>query len=188
MLISVVLLSGLGLASCDNNKSYSDLLRDEEVAVNWYLARQRVETSIPEDGNFEVGENAPFYKMNGDGTVYMRVLNKGDMDNRPEKGDVVYFRFMRTSIIFLKEGGDPTVAGGNADEMNSTLGPTSFIYGNTMLASTTQYGTGLQVPLDYLGYNCEVDLIVKSIEGFSGDISSCIPYVYKGLKYFKAEY
>ncbi len=63
------------------------------------------------------------------------------------------------------------------------------LYGNNVLTSTTQYGEGLQVPLEYLGYNCEVNLIVKSPEGFTSDgtQSQCLPYVYN-IRYFKAEY
>lgn len=64
----------------------------------------------------------------------------------------------------------------------------SLVYGNNTLTSTTQYGEGIQVPLEFLGYNCEVDLIVSSTLGFTSEISSCIPYLYKNLKFFKAEY
>lgn len=177
----------LGLSSCNDGKSYSDLLTEEEHAVNWYLAQNRVVPYVPEDSVFETGNDAPFYRMNSEGTVYMRVVNPGDMDNRPKKGDQVYFRFIRKNIKSLYEG--VNLSGeGNANDMNSPLNGTNFIYGNNTYQSTTRYGTGIQLPLDYLGYNCEVDLIVKSIEGFSGEISQCNPYIYEGLKYFKAEY
>ncbi len=175
------------LAGCNDDKSYSDMLREEEIAVNWYLAKNNVEVNIPEDSVFISGSDAPFYKMNGDGTVYMRVVNPGDMKKRPKKGDTVYFRFMSLDIKAYYDGGSPDAWDGNAWNMGSALNGTKLIYGNNTLQSTTQYGSGIQVPLDYLGYNCEVDLIVKSIEGFSGNISQCIPYLYK-IRYFKAEY
>lgn len=175
------------LLSCEDGKSYSDMLEEEQKAVNWYLAQQKVEASVPEDSVFEVGSDAPFYRMNSDGTVYMRVVNQGDMNNRPKKGDTVYFRFLRQNIKLLKDGTVTGPGSGNADNMISG-GNVSLVYGNNVLSSTTSLGSGLQVPLDYLGYNCEVDLIVKSIEGQTGDISQCIPYLYTGLKYFKAEY
>lgn len=172
--------------SCKEGKSYSDLLEEEEKAVNWYLAQNRVVAEVPSDSVFEVGPDAPFYRMNSDGTVYMRVINTGDMNNRPQKGETVYFRFMRINLKSLSEG---TVSEeGNSENMDSNLGGTSLIYGNTVLPSTIEWGKGIQVPLNYLGYGCEVDLIVKSIEGRSGDISNCLPYLYKGLKFFKAEY
>lgn len=176
----------LSLASCENTKSYSELLKEETEAVNWYLAQNKVVTSVPEDSVFILGDDAPFYRMNADGTVYMRVINPGDKEKRPKKGDTVFFRFMRKNINYLYQG--MTVAGeGNAENMNSSLNGTSLVYGNTTLTSTTQYGEGLQVPLGYLGYDCEVDLIVKSTMGFTSDISNCIPYVFN-IRYFRAEY
>lgn len=185
--IAGAVLMMMPMASCNDGKSYSDLLSDEEKAVNWYLAKNRVVPFVPEDSVFEVGPEAPFYRMDGDGNVYMRVVNTGDMDNRPKIGDRVYFRFMRTNIKYLYEDLE-TSGEGNADDMGSSLNGISLIYGNKVLSTTTQYGTGIQVPLKYLGYGCEVDLIVKSVEGMSGDISQCVPYIYEGLKFFKAEY
>lgn len=176
----------IGLTSCNEGKSYSDLLEEEEKAVNWYLAQQRVEASVPADSIFLTGQDAPFYRMNSDGTIYMRVINPGDMNNRPVKGQTVYFRFMRVNLKALSEGTE--MEEGNNENMDSSLGGLSLVYGNKSLPSTTEWGDGIQVPLNYLGYGCEVDLIVKSIEGRAGDISQCIPYLYKGLKYFKAEY
>lgn len=183
--IVAFLIGTIAVTGCDDSKSYADLLRDENAAVNWYLAQNRVVAHVPADSVFEVGEDAPFYRMNAEGNVYMRVLNAGDMTRRPKKGETVYIRFMRYDINAMYEG-NPTSGAGNSENMG--LNSVSFIYGNTTLTSTTQMGTGIQVPLGYLGYDCEVDLIVKSTEGFTDGISNCIAYVYKGLKYFKAEY
>lgn len=176
----------LSMSSCKDSKSYSDLLREEEHAVNWYLAQQRVVPYVPSDSVFEVGPDAPFYRMDGDGEVYMRVINMGDMNNRPKKGQTVYFRFTRTDLKQYSQGGKFGAAGNNEDDMSYSSW--SLEFGNTVLQSTTSHGTGLQVPLKYLGYNCEVDLVVKSVAGRSGDISNCTPYLYSSLKYFKAEY
>ncbi len=176
----------LFLPACDDSKSYSELLKEEEQAVNWYLANNKVEITIPENSEFETGENAPYYKMDKDGFVYMQVINPGDMENRPRKGDLVYFRFMRKNVKYMAEGASVEWEG-NADDMDPDLGSTSLIYGNKVLQSTTQYGDGLQVPLDYLGYNCEVNLVIKSPEGFTSSASQCTPYLYN-VRYFKAEY
>ena len=172
------------LCSCDDTKSYSQLLNEEEHAVNWYIAQQTVSLEIPEDGEFQIGSDAPFYKMDKDGYVYMQVLNPGDKDVRPERGDKIYLRFMRMSLLTLMNYGVESWEG-NAEDMESS---TSYIvYGNNVLTSTTQYGEGIQVPLEYLGYNSEVNLVIKSPEGFTSDMSSCTPYVYN-VRYFKAEY
>lgn len=176
----------LGMTSCSDTQSYSDLLNDEEKAVNWYLASNcKVETSFPKDGSFEYGENAPYYKMDAEGYLYMQVVNPGN-DVKPEAGDRVYFRFMRKNIKYMYQGYDLSWEG-NADDMNNYLGSTSLIYDNYSIPSTAQFGTGIQVPLKYLGYNSEVNLIVSSNQGFTTDQNSCLPYIYN-VKYFKAEY
>lgn len=185
----VIAFSGLlmlSLAACEDGKSYSDMLREEEIAVNWYLAQNRVENAFPDDGSFKYGDDAPYYRMDNEGSVYMKVIDPGNMENRPEDGDLVYFRFMRMNIKSYYDTRIESWAG-NANDMNSSLNGTSLVFGNKTLSSTTQYGDGLQVPLKHLGYDCQVSLIVKSIEGWSGDISNCIPYVYD-IRYFKGEY
>lgn len=177
-------LSACIFSGCEDTKSYSELLNDEEHAVNWYLAQQKVELQLPEDGKFIVGENAPYYKMDKEGSVYMQVINAGN-DVKPEKGDLIYFRFMRMNIQTYMSYGTKAWEGNSEDFGTSTN--SSLIYGNNVLTSTTQYGEGIQVPLQYLGYNSEVNLIVKSTEGFTDELSECIPYVYN-IRYFKAEY
>ncbi len=175
------------LVSCEDGKSYSDLLDEEENSINWYLSQQKVEGNIPVDSNFITGPDAPFYRMNSEGTVYMRVIERGDMNNRPAIGQTVYLRFMRYDIKTMWEGND-SAGVGNAENMGLGNGSLSLVYGNNVLTTTTQYGEGIQVPLEFLGYNCEVDLIVSSTLGFTSEISDCIPYLYKNLKFFKAEY
>ncbi|MDE7402924.1 MAG: DUF4827 domain-containing protein [Muribaculaceae bacterium] len=173
--------------SCDDGKSYSELLRDEDHAVNWYLAQCRVETSIPKDSVFEVGADAPFYRMNSDGSVYMRVVRLGTGE-KPKKGDTVYYRFMRQNIKYLYDKSNMSAGEGNANDMSSSLGGLSFVFGSNTLATTLKMGEGIQVPLKFLNYDCEVDLIVKSTMGFTEEMSECNPYVYNHMKYFKAEY
>lgn len=178
----------IGLTGCDDSKSYSELLEEENKACNWYLSNCRVVPEVPKDNDFEVGKDAPFYRMNNDGTVYMRVLNVGSETSRPKKGDTVYFLYMRANVNNMYNAKSMTGSwDGNAENMNSALNGTNFVYGNTTLSSTTQYGTGLQVPLDYLGYDCEVDLLVKSREGLTNDVTGCQAYIYN-IRYFKAEY
>ena len=182
---ALMALTAMTATSCKDSESYSDLLREEEKAVNWYLAAQRVETEVPADGNFEIGENAPFYRMDEDGTVYMQVINKGDMDNRPVADDKVFFRFSRKNIKLLYETGSAFEVG-NIHDFNSSLGATYFFYENRTYPNSTTYGTGIQLPLKYLGYNSEVNLVLKSYSGFSVDQSQCIPYIIK-VKYYKPE-
>lgn len=181
----------LGGMSCSESRSYSELLRDEEKAVNWYLAGERVEINIPADSiSFETGEGAPFYKLDENGYVYMQVIDKGELNsqgkpvNKVKAGDLVYFRFNRCNIQTLYQGGEPYWEG-NSEDITNQL--SSFVYKNTYLQSTTTWGTGIQTPLKFLGYDSEVNLVLKSYYGFSQDQTYCIPYIIN-VRYFKPEY
>lgn len=187
----LVAYMAIGTTSCSKTQSYSELLRDEEEAVNWYLASQKVELDVPTDSiSFLTGEDAPFYKLDEDGYVYMQVISKGDPDDRVQSGDLVYFRFKRLDIKSLYRGEDPVWVGNSAD-LSSTITDdtnyTRFVYENNYLSSTTQWGTGIQMPLKFFGYNSEVNLVLRSYYGFQSDQTSCIPYLIN-LRYFKPEY
>ena len=188
-----IAISLLGLmivltAGCSKTQSYSELLRDEERAVNWYLSDYNVALDLPENPKdlitgAEMGEDAPFYRLDADGYVYMQVV-RAEFDDMVEEGDLVYFRFLRESILDMYNG-ISTAPTGNSDYLPN--GTTSFIYRNTILSSTTQWGTGIQMPLRYLGYNSEVNLVLKSYYGFTDEQTYCIPYIIN-LRYFKPEY
>lgn len=45
----------ISLSSCNDSKSYAERLVDETKAVNYYLSDFRVENSIPENNEFELG-------------------------------------------------------------------------------------------------------------------------------------
>ena len=185
-----------GISSCSETQSYSELLTEEEHAVNWYLAQQKVETQIPADSvSFITGEDAPFYKLDEDGYVYMQVVSKGNMQDRVKSGDLVYFRYNRLNLKYLSLGEDVSWEGNSADvwtpvyvdDNDNYMNSTRFIYENQYLSSTTQWGTGIQMPLKFFGYDCEVNLVLRSYYGFSEDQTTCLPYLIN-LRYFKPEY
>lgn len=185
-LIMCITFSTMFLASCEKGESYADLLKKEEKAVNWYLSGESVEVSIPKDSIFIEGEDAPFYKMDAEGTVYMRVIDSGDLTQRPKDGDRVYFRFSRMNLRNLYEA-DVEQWVGNSDDLNSSVGATSFILGNYTLPTSYQYGTGMQLPLKYLGYNSRVRLVLKAQAGFYSEQSQCLPFVVD-VRYFQGVY
>ncbi|MGM9842960.1 MAG: DUF4827 family protein, partial [Muribaculaceae bacterium] len=91
----LIILSVAVLAtSCDDTKSYSELLDEETKHVNAYLANQVLINEIPADSIFEAGVDAPYYRIDNEGNVYMQVVKYGT------QGDVkddqqVYFRYTR---------------------------------------------------------------------------------------------
>ena len=179
-----------GVASCSKSESYSELLREEEKAVNLYLSQQTIAHDIPADSiSFETGENAPFYRLDPDGYVYMQVIRKGETDTKIENGDIVYFRFNRKNLKDVANGIESGTIG-NSDNLgigSMDVGNTYFIYENNYLTSTTQWGTGIQMPMKFFGYGCEVNLVLRSYYGFSADQTYCIPYLVN-VRYFKPEY
>lgn len=196
------LLIAAGFTSCEDSVSYSDLLKDEEHAVNWFLAQQKVCPEIPADTLLQYGADAPYYRVDEEGALYMQVINPGklkdgadapegyfhpkDVENMAKSGDRVYFRFKRRNIKnMFEDTSAPWI--GNAEDLTTTIGPTYFVYGNRYLQTTTQYGLGVQEPMKYVGFQSEVNIVVKASMGFTDDQSSCIPYQ-MNIRYFKPEF
>lgn len=171
-------------SSCNNTKSYAEYLTEERKATNEFLANQRVVKEIPADGNFETGEDAPFYRMTEYGDVYMQVLNPGSKDNMATDGQKVYFRFLRMNLIKWAKTGSATTVEGNSSDLGT---PAYFHFNIFTLESSIQWGQGLQIPLKYLGLDCEVNLVIKSQYGPAAEISAVQPYLYMNVRYFKSQ-
>ena len=176
------------LSSCNNGQSYSELLREEEHAVNAFLATQRVENNLPADSiSFETGENAPFYRLDEEGYLYMQVIRIGEPVERPEAGDLVYFRYTRENLKYRYLGYDRYTGGNQNTLLNDKNVSSSFVYKNRYLESTTSWGEGIQWPMKFFGYDSEVNLVLSSYYGFTDDMTYCNPYLIN-IKYFKPEY
>ena len=178
-----VIVAVTSLNSCDDTKSYADLLDDETKAVNNFLADQCVIDEIPADSNFVVGIDAPYYKMDEDGNIYMQVINPGTKGNMAKKDQLIYFRFTRYDLFGYSDGILPE-GFGNANDFDYRN--TNFRFGNYTLPSSSQWGTAIQLPLYYLGIDCEVNLVIKSQYGYTDEISNVIPYMYN-IRYFKSQ-
>ena len=172
-IIPILSIIALAFSSCSDSKSYAELLSDETKAVNDFLSQHRVIDEIPTENTvFETGEDAPYYRLDPEGNVYMQVLSVGDGE-KVEDDARVYFRYTRYNMFYYVVGADNTLIGaGNADDM--TAAPTFFIYGNQTIQESTQYG-----------YNCRVNIVIKSQEGPSADIAYVVPYLYT-ISYYKS--
>lgn len=160
------------LASCEDGKSYAELLNEQDRAVNNFLADQVVLLDIPEDTIFEVGEDAPYYRLDEDGSLYMQVLNAGTEGNDVVDNEQIYFRYTRYALAYYADGKLPAGAGNNI-----TLSPAWFRYNNYSLQSSYNWGTGVQKPLSYLPVDCKVNLIVKAQDGFVQEQAEVQPYL-----------
>ncbi len=187
-IFAMLTLLVVGFASCDDSKSYAELLEEEDKAINAFLADKWVINDIPADSVFITLDDkkdtlsVPYYKMDRDGNTYMQVLDAGNKDNRFKKDDYVNIRFERIDLKALMSGSNPTPSG-NSDPSDEI----KIRFGSTSLTSTTQYGIGIQVPLYFLGDECKVNLVVRSKYGFAGETSYVIPYLYKPISYIKSK-
>ncbi len=184
-LSSLFVIASATLTGCNDDRSYAELLDEEDKSVNRYLVNQIVIDQIPADSVFEVGENAPYYRLDDDATVYMQVLEVGDKE-RPVTNDRVYFRFIRYNLNYYKEG-ETMTGSGNADNVApGAIGPTYFLFNNYSSTASSQWGVGLQMPMRFLGWNAKVNLIVKSRSGLTNEETTVVPYLYT-LTYYKPQ-
>ncbi len=184
LLFLVAMVAALAMTSCKDNESYADLLNKERYATNAYLANCRVVNEIPKDTVFEVGEDAPFYRLGNEGNVYMQVIKAGDRKNDKAKtGEKIYFRYMRYNLYYWYTYNE-MIGSGNEAEMNAS--PTYFQFGDYTLNISAQWGYGIQMPLNYLGVDSEVNLIIKSQYGWATEISNVQPYLYH-VRYFRTQ-
>ena len=160
--------------SCDDGKSYAELLTEEDYAVNNFLADQVVILDMPADTVFEVGADAPYYRIDEDGALYMQVLNAGTKGYRVNDNEQIYFRYTRYALANYKDGKLPQGTGNNL-----SLSPAWFRYNNYQIQSSSTWGTGIQAPLALLPIDCEVNLVIKSTVGTSDDQTSVTPYLYR---------
>lgn len=162
----------LMFASCDDDVSYAELLNQENYAVNNFLADQVVYLDIPADTVFEVGPDAPYYRLDEDGQLYMQVIDAGTPGNKVRNNEKIYYRYKRWNLEYYKDG---TLPQGTGNMLS--LSPAYFLYGNSN--SIYLYGSGIQAPLEFLPIDCEVNLVVKSTVGMQTDQTDVIPYLYK---------
>lgn len=174
------LVMAVGATSCDDNKSYAELLTDENMYVNNFLANQRVVNSIPADTVFECGEDAPYYRLDEDGMLYMQVLEPGTPGNRVKDDEQIYFRFTRYNLATY-DNGEFGSSEGNDDVLNGNL---SFRYNNYQITSSYNFGPGIQAPLEYLPVDCVVNIVIKSQYGMPTEMSYVIPFLYN-IRYFR---
>lgn len=181
MAVSVAAL--MGATSCEDGKSYADMLNSENKAVNAFLVDHNVITTIPSDSVFIAGEDAPYYQLDEEGNVYMQVINPGWGDKVTDN-QRVYFRFTRYNLMYYAGPDTPMTGEGNEDNLTSES--TYFNYNNFTLPTSTSWGVGIQMPLRFLPLNSEVNIIVKSQYGMTSETSYVQPYLYH-IRYFKSQ-
>jgi len=173
-------LSAAAAVSCGDDRSYAKLLNTENANVNRFLADQHVINEVPADSVFEWGADAPYYRLDEDGMLYMQVIDPGTPGNMVKQDEQIYFRFTRYNIASYDDG-EFSVSEGNDDVLN---GNPSFRYNNYRVSSSYDFGPGIQKPLSYLPVDCVVNIVIKSQWGMPGEMSYVTPYLYN-IRYFR---
>lgn len=167
------------LPACNDDASYTDLLNAESRRVNAFLADHRVIATIPEDTVFQTGSDAPYYQLDPDGKLFMQVLDPGS-GPKATLNQLVYFRYTRYNLSNYVSGEELEIYESNE---NTAYEATYFRYGDTQLSSSTQWGTGIQAPLQYLPLNSVVNLVVKAEYGVTQEMSYVQPMLFN-IRYF----
>lgn len=169
--------------SCNDSKSYAELLTTETHHVNEFLADQRVSNTIPTDTNFvfETGENAPYYRLDEDGNMYMQVIDAGTKGNYVKEDETIFFRYTRYDLSRYADGKLPD---GMGNEENMGQMNTWFRYNNYSIESSSQWGSGIQTPLKYLPIDAVVNIVIKSQYGLLAEQSYVVPFLYR-LRYYR---
>lgn len=150
-----------------------DLRNRENRAIKKYISQFRVINAVPDVKDIQTGSDAPYYKLDVDGKIYMQVLRKGN-GSVPEYGDKIYLRFDRYNLIYFLENGHLGDASGNISDIS--LAATSFILND----EDSQWGSAIQMPILLgLPLGSEVNLVVASDLGFTNEIANITPFLYK---------
>lgn len=180
ILVAAIIIAAL--PACKDSKSYAELLNKETKYVNNFLADQRVTNEIPTDTNFvfETGPDAPYYRLDEDGFLYMQVINPGTKGNYVKDNQVIFFRFTRYDLQQYTDGKLPQ---GQGNEYDMSYMNSWFRYGNYQLETSYQWGSGIQQPLKYLPIDCEVNIVIKSQYGFYSEQAYVVPYLFN-VRYY----
>lgn len=176
-------VAAICLSACNDGKTYAELLESEDHYVNNFLADNIVINDIPEDSVFVCGEDAPYYRLDEEGELYMQVIDPGTPCNRVKDDELVYFRYTRYNLAYYEDG-ELRYGGGNEDDMS--LSNTSFRYNNYSLQSSSQWGSGIQRPLAFLPVDCQVNIVVKSQYGFTSEMAEVMPYLFQ-IRYYRPQ-
>lgn len=171
--IIAAILCIAALPACEEGKSYAELLNEEDMYVNNFLADQTVVLDIPADTVFISGIDAPYYRIDDDGMLYMQVIDPGTPGNKVENDEQIYFRYTRYGLMSYKDGKLPQGEGNNI-----SLNPCWFRYNNFQIQGSYQWGVGIQRPLLFLPVDCRVNLVVKSQMGITEETTNVQPYLW----------
>lgn len=181
IVLSLVALLVFG-ASCNKTKTYADLLKEENRAIDKFIAKNKliILDALPQNGEFKSNE---FYRDPATG-VYYNIIDVGDTVNynKIKVGDEVYVRF--SGLKFFSE--NDTTEYSNLDPIRSPF-PEEFVYRGpvTMINKSLYSATtpGWAVPLGSVGHTGRVKMIIPFNMGSINDQMAYTPTYYESIQY-----
>ncbi|MDD2327032.1 MAG: DUF4827 family protein [bacterium] len=169
------------LPSCKDRKTYADYLKDEAKAIDLFLSKQQLTilNTYPSDGEF--GEKE-FYQDPATG-VYYQVISYGDTTQELKWKETVYVRFSGLHYFMTSD----TTRYSN----QKSVYPEEIIYIGPVNSSTkgNYSNPGWVVPLEHVGHNGKVKMIIPFNMGSSYDRSQYQPTYYDLVHYrFEDQY
>lgn len=174
----MVICAALIAVSCSDTKSYTDMLKANNRAIDRLIDTSHFEilSDFPKDSVFTPKQ---FVKLSNG--VYLNIINKGS-DRRAELGKTtVYARFKVRGLI----APDTTLVNTLSDPYGQVA---EFTYGNYSFTDVysieyTYIGQGVGEILQYIGDGAHVKLIVPFKAGSDADQSSGQPRFFEDLRY-----
>ncbi len=167
------------LPSCKDRKTYADYLKDEEKAIDLFIAQQNLSIldDFPANGIFAENE---YYKDPAT-EVYYRVIAYGDTTKALTLNQKVFIRFKGLRYFMSSD----------TTRYANLVYPEEIKYVGPVNSTTKSYysNPGWMVPLQHVGHNGEVKMIIPFSMGSSYDRSQYQPSYYDQIQYrFEGRY
>lgn len=196
LLLFSLMLLGWVFQSCDDNKTYAEMLEDEKDAIDGYISRNDIKViSLDEFYAQDSITKENEYVLFKDNGVYMNIVDRGALDEKgytikPQNNDQVTARCIEYDLMendtvynnsnwftadglevfnYIKSG---TYSYGQFTEGTLASNIYSFDY-------STAVPSGWLLPLEYVGHKAHVKLIVPSKMGHTYAQRYVYPYAYE---------
>ncbi len=184
----LILCAACLMGSCSKTRSYTDMLKDEEKAIDRLIDSLGIEVlkDFPDDSIF--AENQ-FVKM--DNGVYMNIIDRGEGRATLYSTRIMYrcnaYYFLNYFQLCINSNYGPNSNGTVPYPANGAQ-TVPFIYGEgtTNNQADPKYiyvSEGIQTPLQYVGHRGRVKLIVPFDKGNYYDQGEGYPVYYEVLEY-----
>lgn len=185
--INYIFLSLLGLliigTSCNKQKTYSERLKDESKSIDKFISKNKlvILKDFPADGKFKENE---FFRDVATG-VYYNIIETGDTAGvyKLDYGQEVHIRFKGLSYFASDKD---TTKYDNMDPIRSPF-PETFTYRGPVNIETRSLYSGTTpgwfVPLQKVGHNGRVKMIIPFTWGSQNEVQSYNPTYYDLVVY-----